>query len=187
MCGEETALIASIEGQRGMPRPRPPFPAISGLWGKPTVINNVETLACVALILRHGAEWFAQYGTAQSKGTKTFALVGKVKRPGLVEVPLGITLREMIFEIGGGTGRRPAVQGGPDRRAIRRLHSRRHARYPRRLRLPQSGGQHHGLRRHGGHGRHHLHGRFRPVLHRFRAKGIVWKVPSLPAGYPADA
>ncbi len=117
VCGEETALIASIEGQRGMPRPRPPFPAISGLWGKPTVINNVETLACVALILRHDADWFAQYGTAQSKGTKTFALVGKVKRPGLVEVPLGITLREMIFQIGGGLlDDRPfkAVQtGGP--------------------------------------------------------------------------
>jgi len=117
VCGEETALIASIEGRRGMPRPRPPFPALCGLWGKPTIINNVETLACTALILRHGAEWFAQYGTAQSRGTKTFALVGKVKRPGLVEVPLGITLREMIFQIGGGLiDDRPlkAVQtGGP--------------------------------------------------------------------------
>ena len=102
VCGEETALIASIEGQRGMPRPRPPFPAVSGLWGKPTIINNVETLACVALILRNDADWFAQYGTEKSKGTKTFALVGKVKRTGLVEVPLGITLREMIFDIGGG-------------------------------------------------------------------------------------
>ncbi len=117
VCGEETALIASIEGRRGMPRPRPPFPAIAGLWGKPTIINNVETLACVSLILRHGAEWFAQYGTAESKGTKTFALVGQVKRPGLIEVPLGITLREMIYEIGGGVlDDRPfkAVQtGGP--------------------------------------------------------------------------
>jgi len=103
VCGEETALIASIEGQRGMPRPRPPFPAVSGLWGKPTIINNVETLACVGLILRNGADWFAQYGTEKSKGTKTFALVGKVERTGLVEVPLGITLREMIFDIGGGT------------------------------------------------------------------------------------
>jgi len=102
VCGEETALIASIEGKRGMPRPRPPFPAISGLWGKPTIINNVETLACVGLILRNGPAWFAQYGTEKSKGTKTFALVGKVKRTGLVEVPLGITLREMIFDIGGG-------------------------------------------------------------------------------------
>jgi NADH-quinone oxidoreductase subunit F len=103
VCGEETALIASIEGRRGMPRPRPPFPAVSGLWRKPTIINNVETLAGVAMILKNGAEWFAQYGTEKSKGTKTFALVGKVKRTGLVEVPLGITLREMILEIGGGT------------------------------------------------------------------------------------
>ncbi len=100
-----------------MPRPRPPFPAISGLWGKPTIINNVETLASTALILQNGPDWFAEYGTEKSKGTKTFALVGKVKRTGLVEVPLGITLREMIFDIGGGVlDDRPfkAVQtGGP--------------------------------------------------------------------------
>ncbi len=102
VCGEETALIASIEGKRGMPRPRPPFPAVSGLWGKPTIINNVETLACVSQIMQNGADWFAEYGTEKSKGTKTFALVGKIKRTGLVEVPLGITLREMVFEIGGG-------------------------------------------------------------------------------------
>lgn len=117
VCGEETALIASIEGMRGMPRPRPPFPAVSGLWGKPTIINNVETLAAVAMILQNGADWFTQYGSPNSKGTKTFALVGKVKRTGLVEVPLGITLREMIFDIGGGTlgdKRFKAVQtGGP--------------------------------------------------------------------------
>lgn len=102
VCGEETALIASIEGKRGMPRPRPPFPAISGLWGKPTIINNVETLANVALILQNGVDWFAKYGTKKSKGTKTFALVGKIKNTGLVEVPLGITLKQMIYEIGGG-------------------------------------------------------------------------------------
>ena len=117
VCGEETALIASIEGKRGMPRPRPPFPATSGLWGKPTIINNVETLACATLILQNGASWFAQYGTDKSKGTKTFALVGKAKQPGLVEVPLGISLKEMIYEIGGGTLddiRFKAVQtGGP--------------------------------------------------------------------------
>ncbi len=117
VCGEETALIASIEGKRGMPRPRPPFPAASGLFGKPTIINNVETLASASLILRNGAEWFAEYGTPESKGTKTFALVGKVKRTGLIEVPLGITLREMIYEIGGGVlenNRLKAVQtGGP--------------------------------------------------------------------------
>ena len=117
VCGEETALIASIEGERGMPRPRPPFPAVSGLWGKPTIINNVETLASVSLILQNSAEWFARYGTPESKGTKTFSLVGKVKRTGLVEVPLGIKLREIIFDIGGGVlddKRFKAVQtGGP--------------------------------------------------------------------------
>jgi NADH-quinone oxidoreductase subunit F len=117
VCGEETALLASIEGRRGMPRPRPPFPAVSGLWGCPTTINNVETLASAALIFRNGADWFAEHGTAKSKGTKTFALVGNVKRPGLVEVPLGTTLRTMIFDIGGGVAgehRFKAVQtGGP--------------------------------------------------------------------------
>ena len=112
VCGEETALIASIEGKRGMPTPRPPFPAVSGLFGKPTIINNVETLANVAIILRNGADWFAQYGTEKSKGTKTFALVGKVKHTGLVEVSLGITLREVVFGIGGG------VQGDREFKAI---------------------------------------------------------------------
>ena len=102
VCGEETALIASIEGNRGMPRPRPPFPASSGLWSKPTIINNVETLASVALIMQNGADWFTQYGTEKSKGTKTFSLVGKIKRTGLVEVPFGTTLRQMIYDIGGG-------------------------------------------------------------------------------------
>ncbi len=117
VCGEETALIASIEGYRGMPRPRPPFPAVKGLWAKPTIINNVESLACVGLILRNGADWFKEYGSEQSKGTKTIALVGKVKNTGLVEVPLGISLRELIFEIGGGIAKDKkfkAVQtGGP--------------------------------------------------------------------------
>jgi len=102
VCGEETALMASIEGKRGMPRSRPPFPAQSGLWGKPTNINNVESLANVAAILQRGAEWYAQYGTEGCKGTKTFALVGKVERTGLIEVPLGIPLREVIYDIGGG-------------------------------------------------------------------------------------
>ncbi|MCF8297200.1 MAG: NADH-quinone oxidoreductase subunit NuoF [Saprospiraceae bacterium] len=102
VCGEETALIASIEGQRGMPRTRPPFPAVSGLFGKPTIINNVESLASVALIMQNGTEWYTEYGSESSKGTKTFALVGKVKRAGLVEVPMGTTLRELIFEVGGG-------------------------------------------------------------------------------------
>jgi len=103
VCGEETALLMSIEGKRGMPRFRPPFPANSGLWEKPTTINNVETLANVAWIIHHGAENFNSCGTEKSKGTKVFALAGKVARGGLIEVPMGITLREIVFDIGGGT------------------------------------------------------------------------------------
>ena len=102
VCGEETALLNSIEGQRGMPRPRPPFPAVKGLWDKPSIINNVETLACVPFILREGATKFAQYGTDKSKGTKVFALGGKINNVGLVEIPMGTTLRELIYDIGGG-------------------------------------------------------------------------------------
>jgi NADH:ubiquinone oxidoreductase subunit F (NADH-binding)/(2Fe-2S) ferredoxin/NAD-dependent dihydropyrimidine dehydrogenase PreA subunit len=117
VCGEETALMHSIEGHRGMPTPKPPFPAVEGLWGQPTIINNVETLANVAQIILNGAEWYASIGTEKSKGTKVFALGGKVVNTGLVEVPMGITLREVIFEIGGGipNGKKfKAVQtGGP--------------------------------------------------------------------------
>lgn len=102
VCGEETALMASIEGKRGMPMPKPPFPAQKGLFGKPTVINNVETLAAVPLIIRHGAGWFNQHGTDNSKGTKTFALTGHVANTGLIEVPFGTTLREIVYNIGGG-------------------------------------------------------------------------------------
>jgi NADH:ubiquinone oxidoreductase subunit F (NADH-binding)/NAD-dependent dihydropyrimidine dehydrogenase PreA subunit/(2Fe-2S) ferredoxin len=115
VCGEETALIASIEGRRGMPRTRPPFPAVSGLWGKPTIIDNVETLAVLPAIIVNGADWYAQYGTERSKGTKTFSLVGKVRRTGLIEVPFGMTLRQVIYDIGGGLAKDfKAVQtGGP--------------------------------------------------------------------------
>jgi NADH:ubiquinone oxidoreductase subunit F (NADH-binding)/(2Fe-2S) ferredoxin len=102
VCGEETALMQSIEGNRGQPRTRPPFPATSGLWGKPTNINNVETYANVPQILLNGGEWFASMGTEKSKGTKTFAIAGKVKRTGLIEVPLGITVREIVYDVGGG-------------------------------------------------------------------------------------
>lgn len=102
VCGEETALMQSIEGKRGMPRLRPPFPAVSGLWARPTNINNVETLACVPWIITHGAAAFADRGFEKSKGTKVFALTGKVKRSGLAEVPMGLTLRDVIFKIGGG-------------------------------------------------------------------------------------
>ena len=102
VCGEETALLNSIEGQRGMPRPRPPFPAVKGLWQKPTIINNVETLACVPYIMREGAAEFSKYGTEKSKGTKVFALGGKINNVGLVEIPMGTTLRELVYDIGGG-------------------------------------------------------------------------------------
>ena len=112
VCGEETALLNSIEGLRGMPRPRPPFPAVKGLWGKPTNINNVETFANIPGIFRNGAEWYAAMGTEKSKGTKVFALTGKVNNTGLAEVPMGITLREIIFEIGGG------IQGGKAFKAV---------------------------------------------------------------------
>jgi NADH:ubiquinone oxidoreductase subunit F (NADH-binding)/(2Fe-2S) ferredoxin/NAD-dependent dihydropyrimidine dehydrogenase PreA subunit len=117
VCGEETALMASIEGRRGMPRTRPPFPAVSGLWGKPTNINNVETYANVAPIIDRGAAWYASLGTEKSKGTKIFALAGKINNTGLVEVPMGITLERIIFDIGGGIpgGKKfkAAQTGGP--------------------------------------------------------------------------
>lgn len=117
VCGEETALIASIEGKRGTPKPRPPYPAESGLWGKPTLINNVETFAAIAPILHNGGEWYSETGTAKSAGTKVFALAGKIRYSGLIEVPMGTTLREIVFEIGGGipnNGTFKAAQtGGP--------------------------------------------------------------------------
>jgi len=117
VCGEETALLASVEGRRGEPRPRPPFPANQGLWGKPTIINNVETYANIPVIILKGADWFASIGTERSKGTKVFAVGGKINNTGLVEIEMGTTLREVIFDIGGGipNGKKfKAVQtGGP--------------------------------------------------------------------------
>ncbi|MEE9517306.1 MAG: NAD(P)H-dependent oxidoreductase subunit E, partial [Candidatus Adiutricales bacterium] len=117
VCGEETGLMASIEGQRGMPRPRPPYPAESGLGGKPSNINNVETLANVPLIIKNGADWYSQMGTENSKGTKIFSLAGKVNNTGLVEVPFGVSIKEVIFDIGGGIPKDRAFKavqmGGP--------------------------------------------------------------------------
>ncbi len=117
VCGEETALISSIEGKRGMPNPKPPFPAVHGVWGKPTSINNVETLGNVAQIINQGSAWYSSIGTEKSKGTKVFALGGKIKNTGLVEIPMGTTLREIIYDIGGGCPNNKefkAVQtGGP--------------------------------------------------------------------------
>ncbi len=117
VCGEETALIASIEGKRGTPRPRPPFPAESGLWGKPTLINNVETFAAISPIINNGGEWYSEIGTPKSAGTKVFALAGKINYAGLIEVPMGTTLREIVFDIGGGIQNgeefKAAQTGGP--------------------------------------------------------------------------
>ncbi|KJR43331.1 NADH:ubiquinone oxidoreductase, NADH-binding (51 kD) subunit [Candidatus Magnetoovum chiemensis] len=112
VCGEETALIASVEGKRGMPRSKPPFPAQKGLFGKPTIINNVETLANIPYIINKGADWFASLGTEKSKGTKVFALTGKIKNTGLIEVPMGITLKEIIYDIGGG------IENGKEFKAV---------------------------------------------------------------------
>lgn len=117
VAGEETAILASVEGRRAMPRPRPPYPANSGLWGKPTLIQNVETLANIPLIIQNGGAWFAKTGTPKCSGTKCFSLTGKINNPGLIEVPMGITLREVVFEIGGGIpdGRafKAVLVGGP--------------------------------------------------------------------------
>lgn len=117
VCGEETALIASIEGKRGTPRPRPPFPAESGLWGRPTLINNVETFAAISPIINNGGEWYSEIGTPKSSGTKVFALAGKINYAGLIEVPMGTTLREIVYDIGGGIQNgeqfKAAQTGGP--------------------------------------------------------------------------
>jgi bidirectional [NiFe] hydrogenase diaphorase subunit len=126
VCGEETALMASVEGKRGQPHPRPPFPAESGLWGYPTLINNVETFANISPILKHGPGWFASLGTEKSKGTKVFSLTGKIKNNGLIEVPIGITIREIVEELGGGApdgAKVKAVQtGGPSGGCIPAAH-----------------------------------------------------------------
>ena len=127
VCGEETALIASIEGERGMPRPKPPFPAQSGLWGKPTVINNVETYANISKILLHGADWFRGFGVETSPGTKTFSITGEVVNTGLIEVPFGTTIRQVVYDIGGGTRNEgkefKAVQiGGPSGACLTKQH-----------------------------------------------------------------
>jgi NADH:ubiquinone oxidoreductase subunit F (NADH-binding) len=126
VCGEETALIASIEGRRGSPEPRPPYPSVKGLWGMPTSINNVETLAAASAILDKGGDWYAQFGTAKSRGTKVFAVTGKVRNSQLVEVPMGIPIRTIIEEICGGAGSEAQIKavqtGGPSGGVIPRQH-----------------------------------------------------------------
>ena len=187
VCGEETALIASIEGRRGTPKPRPPYPAVSGLWGKPTLINNVETYANIAPIMRNGGKWFANMGSERSKGTKVFALTGKITNTGLIEVPLGIKLWEIIDVIGGGVPGRSQIEGDPDGRAFRRMHSRRHAGPGRELRRADGGRLHHGLGRHDRDGRYLLHGERGALLHRVLHDGVLRQVHSLPRGHGTDA
>ena len=153
VCGEETALIASIEGQawagpaRGRHSRRN-----TDLWEHPTLINNVETFANIPPIIRKGGKWFAGIGTEKSKGTKVFALAGKIVNTGLIEVPMGTTLREIVFDIGGGIPDGKQIQGGADRRTFRRLHPRAVSGYAGRLRIAHAGRLDHGFRRHDRHG-----------------------------------
>ncbi len=187
VCGEETALIASIEGKRGTPRPRPPYPAMEGLLGQPTLINNVETFANIPPIIRHGGDWYAAIGTEKSKGTKVFALAGRVQNTGLVEVPMGITLREMVFEIGGGIpdGRKfKAVQtGGPSGGCMPAEFLDMPVDYESLAKSRLD----HGLRRNDRDGRKFLHGRCREVLHGFLHDRILRQMHSLPRGHLPDA
>ena len=164
VCGEETALMTSIEGKRGEPRPRPPFPAVKGLFGKPTILNNVETYANVPQIILKGADWFASMGTEKSKGTKVFALGGKIKNTGLGRDSHG---HHAAHHRRGDRRRHPGrqkVQSRADGRPLRRLHPGQSHRHTHRLRQPACHRQHDGLRRPHRHGRGHLHGGYRQVL-----------------------
>ncbi len=187
VCGEETALIASIEGKRGMPRTRPPFPAVSGLWGKPTNINNVETFSNIPWIIKNGAEAYAALGAETSRGTKAFSLAGKIVNGGLVEVPMGSSLRHLIFDVGGGIkdGKQfKAVQlGGPSGGCV----PAQPAGHAGRLREPRRDRRHRRLRRHGRGRRGDLHGRPRALLPRLHAEGIVRQVRPLPPRHQAHA
>ena len=186
VCGEETALMASIEGLRGQPRPKPPFPAVKGLWGKPSVINNVETLATIRHILLNGWEWFSAIGTEKSKGTKVFALSGKVTNTGLVEVPMGITLGELVFDIGGGIpgGKafKAAQTGGPSGGCI----PAKYLNTPIDYESLKAAGLDHGLGRPDRPGRGQLHGQHGQVFPGVFARGIVRPVRSLPRRPEAD-
>jgi bidirectional [NiFe] hydrogenase diaphorase subunit len=185
VCGEETALMASIEGRRGQPRPRPPYPAESGLWGRPTLINNVETFANIPPIIRNGAEWFAAIGAETSKGTKVFALTGKIRHTGLIEVPMGVTLRQIVEEMGGGVpdGRVKAVQtGGPSGGCI----PADPARYAGRLRIAPAGWFDYGVGWHGGDGRRHQHGGCGALLHGVLQRRIMRQVYSVSGWYGAN-
>ena len=187
VCGEETALMASVMGRRGQPTTRPPYPAQSGLWGKPTLINNVETFGNVAPIVNHGAAWFAGIGTAKSKGTKIFALAGKVMTTGLIEVPMGITLREIVYDIGGGIPDdlefKAAQTGGPSGGCIPATHLDTPVDYDS---LPRPWLDH-GLGRPDHHGRAILHGGRRQVLHGILHGRELRQMCALPRGHRPDA
>ena len=187
VCGEETALMMSVEGKRGTPRPRPPFPAESGLFGCPTLLNNVETFANVPAIYRKGAEWFAGIGTEKSKGTKVFALAGKIKNTGLIEVPMGTPLRTIVEEMGGGApdgGKIKAVQtGGPSGGCIPSQHLDTPVDY-------ESLGKLGSIMGSGGMivmDRSHEHGGDGAVLHGILHGRILRQVHSLPRRHGADA
>ena len=186
VCGEETALIASLEGERGMPRLKPPFPSQRGYWDKPSNINNVETLANVPWIIANGGASFAAMGTEDSKGTKVFALAGRIKRGGLVEVPMGMTLREIIWARRWNQGRQE-VQGGPIGRTFRGLHTRSPAGHPGGLPIHKKHRCHYGLRGHGGNGRNHMHGGSSPLLFKFYPGRILRQMCTLPDRHQAHA
>ena len=187
VCGEETALMTSIEGNRGEPRPRPPFPAVTGLWGKPSVLNNVETYANIAPIILKGAAWYASTGTEKSKGTKVFALAGNVqqhrpRRGADRHAARRAHLRHRRRHPG-----RQGVQGRADRRPVGRLHPQAAPQRPGRLRHAAGARRHHGLGRPDRHGRGHLHGRHRPVLPGVHPGRELRQVPALPRRHQAHA
>ena len=182
VCGEGSALTSSIEGKRGMPRVKPPRTIEHGLWGKPTVLNNVETFANVPLIIRNGVDWYRHIGTEKSPGTKAFALTGNVVNTGLIEVPMGTTVREVIFDIGGG------IKDGKKFKAVRLLLRQQRASGPAPgLRLSEEDRGHDRLRRPGGHGRGHLHGGDCPLLHELHPERELRQVRPLPGGHQAHA
>lgn len=158
VCGEETSLMTSIEGKRGEPRPRPPFPAVKGLYQKPTILNNVETYANIAQIILKGADWFASMGTEKSKGTKVFALGGKINHTGLVEIPMGTTLREIVFEIGGGIPNGKKFKAAQTGGVFRRMYPRGAPRRSDRLRQPYCNRLYDGFGRTYRYGRGQLYG-----------------------------
>ncbi len=187
VCGEETALMHSIEGYRGMPTMRPPYPSEHGLWGYPTNINNVETYASTPTILLNGPGWFAGMGTARSGGTKAFALAGAIQNSGLVEIPIGLTLHEMIYDDRRRLSRRQGLQGRATGRPVGRLHSPRTAGDAHRLRRFARHGRHHGLRRHDRGRRDDLHGGHRPLFPDLHPGRVVRQVHPLPGRDPQAA